>query len=1080
MPAESPRIIAPAQSSLRPLTLARVKRQTLLDRAMKHQRETDRRVVMLTGEGGIGKSVLLGQWLETINADPDRGAAALVACGDVQLSESGATRNQVDDAFGAAIGRQPLLATLGQLRADHGRVTLLVDTLDLLTGPGTVSPIAALLAEALEIAEVVVTCRHDEYRAYFENAVQTAPRLADRLVAVPLPPLSPAEVVDWAGRYSAQHPAATGADDVETAAFMESLREGLWREGAIRDVCTIPLRLRLTCEVFTRHGHLPEELTVTGLYDAYWESRVALHGGRRSAVSDAKQDAALAVAAQLLGDEGHLALTVPARRLDAGLRSGLRSLASEGVLIETKTGWQFFHQSFAEYAVARWMLAEGVDGAPIATLSKQLADGQTRLWTIAGSALAQVEPEDAATFTRLATHLPPTGPVGVQAHTVAALHQHDPAVLTRLVETVRVRPELWPAMLPALGKAPRDVEAVPAVVAGALAQDPPALAGPVTAAFTSLAGRARPARAASVVTTALSAFHREHARCDRKVIDQHVSRVLQTQQRPVPADVLDQLLDRLPDYLAAFGPLFRQAVVRVFLANAETLDESQILAFGRAVLAVTAPPLDDDEPVALMRLLWRCAPLRAEHGWSAWRTLITGTLPEGLWHNAVVRFAAALAADDASVRAEIVDDLVQGRGAGTPHVNTFEHVVKATPEWVAARLLAGPVPTDRMAVGAVTSSAPLFAAGLPVADAAALADWLTTVRDRQPRLVWPAQVALLGGSVPRQKQLFDELIRTNPSGAVLASTVDAWLFRSTRQVLDELTPQLRQILSGSNSDVLQTRARLEGRLAQDDPSARAWIREQLLERPSPRIASTAVKTIADGLAAIDRPMEPATAAWLAELVGTRHNDACRGILALLADERRTGPEAFAALAASLVPVLADRFEESLRGSADPQLSQALLDCLIRADGTAPIAPEVVRSMFDAVWANIPGSTAQAALVRIVTTLSGTLLARRLPRDEVRDLIGARLAGFDPGAIANKTVRAVASLLGGLARRDPAGPDWMEDLFWRPDTALSTRLSIAEALLSLDDNRITSHAHRLTQQAGCPDEVTAYVLPRLRG
>ncbi|GIF45257.1 NACHT domain-containing protein [Actinoplanes xinjiangensis] len=1082
MPVEqTARIVAPSRSSLRPLTLARVRRQSILQRAMS-RRDSDRRVVMLTGEGGIGKSVLLGQWLDAIDAGPAGGAAVLVACGDVQLSDTGLTRDKVDDAFGAAVGGQSLLEILNTSQANHRRVTLLVDTLDLLVGPGTIAPIAALLAAALEIGDVVVTCRHDEYRAYFQNEAQATPQLADRVTAVPLPPLSPEEVVDWAQQYADSHPAATGADDVEAAAFMASLREGLWREGAIRDICTIPLRLRLTCEVFARDGHLPEELTVTGLYDAYWENRVALHGGRRCAEGDAKQDAALAVAARLLGADGHLALTVPNRRLDAALRPGLRWLASEGVLIETKTGWQFFHQSFAEYAVARWMLEEGIDAEPIAGLSRQLTAGLTRLWTIAGSVLAQVGPDDADSFTTLAALLPPTGPVAVQAHTVAALHQRNPAVLTSLVTTVRARPELWPAMLPDLGKAPRDAEAVPAVVAGALDQDARALAGPVATAFTSLAGRARPEHAAAVVSTALEAFKgvRKRRELDAKVVDQHVGRVLQTQQRPVTMNVLDNLLDDLPGYVTAFGPQFRQAVVRVFLSNAEALDEQRILTFGRAMLTVDAPPLDDMEPVALMRLLWRCEPLRAERGWSCWRTLIGSELPAGLWHNAVVRFAAALAGDDFAVRAEIVDDMVQGRGAGTAHVNAFEHVAAAYPAWVAERLRAGTVPADRIGIGAVTSSSAAFAAGLPAGDAAAMADWLIPALNDQPRLVWPARITLSGGSVPRQTQLFDELAHSNPPNEVLGSAVDAWLFRTTVPVIDELTPQLRAVLASSDADVLQTRARLEGRLAPYDPAARAWIRDHVLDRPSTRIASTAVKTVSDVLCATDGPMNAATAGWLAELVTTPHHDACRGIVVLLTDDQRTDAPAFAALLATLVPKLVNRFETSVRDGANAQLSQALLNCLIRADRADPLPADTVRSLFDAAWTSIPTSTAPSAIVKVVTNLCGTLLAKRLPTNEVRELVGASLAGFDPVAIANKTVRAIASLLGGVARRDPAGPAWLEELFWRHDTTLSTRLAIAEALLSMDDHRATSRAQHLTQQPGCPDEVIAYVLPRLRG
>jgi hypothetical protein len=1067
------RIVAPARRSLRPQTLVPVHRLAVLERAFQQRdRQSGRRLVMITGEGGIGKSVLLGQLLNDIEADPGAGGAVLVACGDVHLTGTQSTRDQVDDAFGAAAGERRLLGALARLRTEFTRVTLLVDTLDLLVGPDTVQPIAAVLAEALTIGDVYVTCRHDEYQAYFRDAAQAVPQLTGLIVHAPLPPLAPEEVVGWARRYVETREPDAAEDNAEASAFLETLRTDVWRDGAIRDVCAIPLRLRLICEVFADQGHLPEDLTVTGLYDEYWASRVARHGGRRSANGDAKESAALAIAAELLDEDGHLALGAPKRRLDDRRLPGLRLLASEGVLLETRAEWQFFHQSFAEYAVARWMLSEGARSDPIARLARHLRAGQTRLWTIAGSVLTQVEPDDLAGYTRLAQVLRLDSLQAAKAHTVAALRQRDPAALASVVDVVRESPELWPAVLPDLGKAPREVVAVPGIVAGALAQSPGTLAGPVAAAFASLADRARPGRTAAVLGAALAAFRAERPRLDAKLLDQHVSRVVGTQQRVLPAEALDLL----PDYLRTFGSRYGQCVVRVFLANADRLAEEQVTAFGRAVLAVTAPPLEDAEAVALVRLLWSCAPLRAERGWHTWRELITDTLPDGLWHNAVVRFAADLAASDQDVRAEVVDDLLQGNGAGTAHVNVFEHVAAANAEWVAERLLGTALPESKQAVGAIASAAARFRPPT----AYRLADWLSPARDRQPRIVWPAQITLLGGAIPRQAELFAELTRTNPPGPVLDSAVDAWLFRTTPQVLDELTPQLRAILRGPGADVLQTRARLEGHLALRDADARAWIAEQLLDGPSPRIASTAVKTIADEVRSSGVPVSRPVATWLTGLLATRHHDACRRTLDLLGKAEYTDEETFADLAGRLVPTLAQKFQATVRDDADAQLTQAVLDCLVRADNNAPIDRGLVRSMFDALRAYLAAGTPKAAAVWMATNFCGTLLARRLDVDEVRERVDSLVTAFDPGAVSNKSVRAVAVLLGGVVRRDPAGPGWLEELFWRDGTALGTRLAIAETLLNLDDNRATSRAAHLSERAGCPTEVIAYVLPRLRG
>jgi hypothetical protein len=227
------------------------------------------------------------------------GAAVLVSCAGASLPSSHLDRNDVDRSLGRAVGNvgwasDGLLSALARLKNEHGSVTLLLDTLDLLLSPETLPALADVIAEALDVGEVIVTCRAQEFSSYLDGAHQGAPRLANRLTTVKLRKLAPEEILRWADAYLAAPGRAPGRED---ATFRSKLEAGLHRRGSVWEVCSVPVRLALTCEVFAEEGDLPEDLTVAALYNAYWDARVARHAGVRS---DAKSAAALAAAAKVV------------------------------------------------------------------------------------------------------------------------------------------------------------------------------------------------------------------------------------------------------------------------------------------------------------------------------------------------------------------------------------------------------------------------------------------------------------------------------------------------------------------------------------------------------------------------------------------------------------------------------------------------------------------------------------------------------------------------------------------------------------------------------------------------------------
>ncbi|MBW4705197.1 hypothetical protein [Micromonospora sp. RL09-050-HVF-A] len=1084
------RVVADARQAMRPHTLPPVPRLRLLDAAFKKkaQREANagaRQAIVVIGDGGVGKSVLLGQLLTAFDDRPDPffdGAVVLVSCAGVILPDGKPGRDDVDQAIGRAVGAlgrkfAGLLATLSNLKAEHGRVTLLVDTLDLLLGSETLPALADVVADALDIGDVLITCRKQEFGAYLGQPDQSAPRLAARIVTAMVPALDPDEILQWANGYLG---ASGRVSRPEDSAFLGKLAAGVSRRGSIWEVCSVPVRLALVCEVFAEEGDLPEDLTVTTLYNQYWQARVARHAGQRSPLGDAKEHAALAVAAEAVTETGQLRLRVPTARLEASSVRGLGLLASEGVLTELASGWEFFHQTFAEYTVARWMLTFGTDGPPVSQLAEHLRAGHTNLWPVAGSVLLQADRY--SDYVDLAERLDLRGPEGAKWHAVAALRQSTSEALKHVVEKIAGNAHLWKAVLPELGSAPRHADTVPETMIAALRQSPVVLVGPVTVALATWLSRNH-GNTAQALASALRALSEVRTLIKNSELDQHVAKLVRTQ---LGQSVTPATLAVLSSSYVELGALGRQAVARVYLGVASQLTEEQISAFAGKALLSKCPPLSDEESASLLRLFWSADSVRTERAWDDWRDLMAADLPAVGWHNAKVKFMVELADTNEEVRLEIVQDLLDDRLTGEiAHINTFEQIADRSPAWLTRILLSRPAPTRPRSLGAVTSVADALVRALPQSTALELMRWVSARRLIDPRQVWPAEIVLAGRSVNIHRQIFDELVAAGESQPVLDSAIDAWLFRSAPQVIDELRDDLRLLLAAADPDTLQNRARLEGRLVLSDPQARGWINTHVVNHASSRVAGTAVKTVSDTVKTLGHPVDGELAGWLTGLIATPHIDAAMRVLNLIGDRGLVDNTTYAAIAPQVVPAVAGRIDETVIRRDPPQFVRALLDCLIRADQLSPVAPELVRHLYaqlaDRVKVELAAAGAEnvPAVVNNIAKLCGTLMARRLPADEVREHIGTLLAGFDPADAANRTVRSVASMLVGIQGRDAQALDWMERLYGENTTTLGVRLAIAEAFLVHDHRQPGGRASKLKDRPDSPPQVAAYIVNHTR-
>ncbi len=513
--------------------------------------------------------------------------------------------------------------------------------------------------------------------------------------------------------------------------------------------------------------------------------------------------------------------------------------------------------------------------------------------------------------------------------------------------------------------------------------------------------------------------------------------------------------------------------------------DAQVTALAAASLPAPCPPLRDEEAIQVLRLFWENQATRTEHNWTTWRELLGDTSLTRGWHNAKVRLVAALADTDEDIREGLIADLLEERVNDVDsYVHAFEHLASQDSVWVAGRLLSGAAPASPLAISAVANIVPALVAGVSTATATALLDWLYPCHALAPRHVWPALINLAGNSLPAHQRVFDDLVAANEAENVMESALDTWFFSAPLHIVRELAQQLRSLLRTGDADVMQARARLEGRLFGRDASADIWVTDAVLTGESPRIARTAIKAIAD--AAVAETGLPATvAARLITLLPTHHTDAARRIMLMLTDARIVDNETLESFAVDLTPQLMVRFNAAIERNEDLQLTEAILDALIRCDKILPLNPLLVRQLYDALAGLIieesrsKGNNVRvSAVLHQIFSLCGTLMAWRLPYNETRNLLRNLLTRIRLEDLGAKTVRAAAAMLVGIGFRDPEGPDWLEDLFGFPDASSGLKQAIAEACLVNDHHRAGGRASRLKDRTDCPPAIVTYIIKRL--
>jgi hypothetical protein len=333
-------------------------------------------VIFMTGHAGYGKSTLLKDLC--VASGEESGWRALVRCEDLV---PGLARSDLDGAFGQALSGTPtpLTAVIRTIQIQRGPGILFIDTLDLILDEATVPPLRAALLDVVKRSgcTVVLACRQFDFDDYLAPAHLKLTGLP--VWSSPLPAFSTGEVKEASRRYFAEHPVLRSTSGTGEA-FADRIIDLSSDNQPLCEIVHNPLLLGLLCELFGYTGTVPEDLTMSGLYSELWTQKVA---SRRLPVAEPESEQTrarskeeritlcldLAEALFRTSEEGgRLAVLLEQSDLDVS-RSDPRSrayrqLSSEYVFTPAPLDRvRFFHQTFQEYAMARWLISRGQEEA---------------------------------------------------------------------------------------------------------------------------------------------------------------------------------------------------------------------------------------------------------------------------------------------------------------------------------------------------------------------------------------------------------------------------------------------------------------------------------------------------------------------------------------------------------------------------------------------------------------------------------------------------------------------------------------------------------------------------------------------
>ena len=609
------------------------------------------RLLAIVAPAGYGKTTVLAQLHDAFEARP----IALIRGDEVILDDV--------DSAAAVDRRMSTVAGCGSLVevATSGPL-ILIDTLDLLLTGAADTLIVAWMRDLIRAgARVVVTCRDFEFSKVLEP-------VEIRLAGVPavvkgLPLFTPDEVRRAAVEFiRTGNPAATEETAQQFAGRVLALSADQRR---IEEIVRNPLLLAMLCDLFGTEGEIPDDLTIGLLYTTYWDRKIGASRARSGAnrIARAKVEMCYRIASVIFRSSvAHLQLNVSEADLDTGgaeRGDALAELQSEGVLRERQGYFFFFHQTLAEFCVARW-LASHTAGAERDAWLDRLNSGAAPIhwWPIVRQFVAILP--SAQTVESVLSRLDLMNPFAYRAVVFGCGSRDDAAGLEMLAAAARGDEERELLLCQALLHVSfRHVSLVISIALELLRDATVRAAKSARTVLLQSMTRLAEGEQVAVISSAieiLDARMREHrlTESDHNSLTTHFLSELVRKEWPATPDFLRMLRQRYPKVQATA----RDRIIRLHLRWATDSELNQLLA--AAIQKAAHGDMSDSAAELLERLTGPQSP------WPDLLSMLHAPLKKERWKPVQARAAARLVSKHPAELARLVEDALNGPPEHTP------------------------------------------------------------------------------------------------------------------------------------------------------------------------------------------------------------------------------------------------------------------------------------------------------------------------------------------------------------------------------------------------------------------------------
>lgn len=1020
------------------------------------------------GAGGLGKSVLVGE----IADNSSKRERILVACAAIDGTNQLRDAAHIDELLGEqATGLH--LSLSNALAACTNRPLLVIDTVDILLREETAASICELLARWSEQADLVVTCRsrewHDLVAAWLHN-----------FTLVEMPSLSKEEILEWSRKF-VEH---DQIPDEFAHRFLQSIIAAAEAELG-RNLLGVPLRLAMATRLYAARGALPPGLTVTQLYKSYWDERVSTGRDRRKNTRSVRaiEKTARGVAREVwrqsvdqFSEDVHF----------DGDHDACNALLSEGILHQLGNRFQFFHQTFAEFAVARCLGDVGDDG-DLNRLQEGLLSQRSGYWGIASYLV--FEELSSQRYERVIDSIPITSIEGVRIVLESLLTRNEfELVQRRMNQLIDESPNHVAAasdLFDATPEAYREVVANGLLVLAATGSgsgDFTAVVRALSLLITQMPGPEGVEPLAAVLNIINL---REHSRDPLAAAEsRRLIEAVFTDTAPNETFLLEVSISH---YTGQPAP-GQYGIIKATLQSGDARLQSELI---RQAQRRKVPPGAVDLLAELLRAEFDAPERRDSRIWETWKDVLSDTLPKR-WDAVQVRLIAHMARNEA-VRDELLAEAFAPK-IGVRRdllINSLRFVAVSDPDTFATMLAHSRLPQEPAAAHAYARLTDELGSDLAPKLRDRILHSLQQISHLNSRSVWPA-IARLSSMDLRSVDAMLEQLR----GAVEGTGTPAP--REWRRVVESVTTVLGNNLTPSALATRHDQLRVLWDLASPIDSIAIC---RILARVS--AFSTSARKEFDEF--VDSNREGAQLKGVQALVASRGewpediwSASLPWVVALMRVQR---DGAAIALARTLEIDVSDphwtvvetktivgRLIESLEQHHDPQVSQSLIRLLTAAahDGTdvaRPTAKQVdcaieemrKRLTRQAIAADL--SYAKALYAQYVAMITGIAM-RLYDVEKVIDMVETLALEVDTAVFGSTARKSLVLALSSVQRRKPLWWSRLESLW--PRLFEQNRGAVADLALSGLVPEWKVVAERLARREDCPTDVAVEIHRRLGG